>query len=93
MESRLISHGTRQAVEKTAGVMGDTISLDDYRSYAPGMALGRMFTSGPSDKHEEWKNEVQWIAYLRLIAEVVMIIYGLQFQTDESVAGASGSKR
>ena len=104
-------------MEKTAGPMGETVSLDDYRSYAPGMCLGRYFNSGPNVKHEPWKIEVssifcrkiskpymirskscindialqvEWLAFLRLITEVFMVICGIQ---SEYVAGASASKR
>ena len=88
----MLSRGTREAVEKTAGPMGDMVALDDYRSYAPGMCLGRQFSSGPSNKHEPWKVEVVWGAYLRLIAEVVRIIYGLQGDPTET-GTCSYSKR
>ena len=63
-------------MEKTAGRMGETVALDDYRSYAPGMALGRQFSSGPSEKHEPWKVNASWTDYLRLIAEVVRVLHG-----------------
>jgi hypothetical protein len=62
-------------------VEGDTIALSDWRSWNPGMALGRNFTTGPG--RDGWKDGMYlpWLKYVRLVAEVICSLHGVDPET------------
>ena len=75
--STAISPATRREVERDAGPLPATFSLSYFRSWAPGMALGRSFASGPNPTHEAWHVYVSWTAYLKLVIEVLSHLHGV----------------
>ena len=52
------------------------IALEDFRSWSPGMRLGRNLKAGPGASCPFWRRRAPWIPFLRLVIAVVFLLYG-----------------
>lgn len=58
------------------------VALKDFRSWSPGMRLGRNFKAGPGASCSFWRRKAPWIPFLRLVIAVVSLLYGKSPETD-----------
>ena len=58
------------------------IALEDFRSWSPGMRLGRNLKAGPGASCSLWRRKAPWIPFLRLVIAVLSFLYGKNPETD-----------
>ena len=73
----LLSEKTRAALNVQAGMQ---ISLEEIRSWCPGMQLGSRYTQGPGKDDQNWKIKLSWPKFNRALVEIFCVMYGRQIQ-------------
>ena len=89
VSARLLSEKSRLLLKLKSK---DEISLEEIRSWSPGMKLPASFKQGPPKNDSLWRKDISWSSFLRVIVEIVSALFGQNGESSKSSSPAPSTR-